>query len=67
VQALWIQEPPKDQGPRHTPDGRVWSVNAEMAGRDTLNNNAIVQVANDAARAILATMAPAEADAVRVR
>ena len=56
VQALWIQEPPKNQGPRHTPDGRVWSVNAEMAGRDTLNNNAIVQVANDAARAILATI-----------
>jgi len=69
VQALWIQEPPKDQGPRHTPDGRVWSVNSEMAGRDTLNNNAIVQVANDAARAILASAAPADlaAPAVRVR
>ena len=56
VQALWIQEPPKNQGPRHTADGRVWSVNAEMAGRDTLNNNAIVQVANEAARTILATV-----------
>ena len=60
VQALWIQEPPKNQGPRHTPDGRVWSVNAEMAGRDTLNNNAIVQVANDAVRAILASSPSAE-------
>jgi protoporphyrinogen oxidase len=52
VQALWIKEPPNSQGPRHTADGRIWSVNAEMAGRDTLNNNAIVRVANDAARLI---------------
>jgi len=68
VQALWIQEPPKNQGPRRTPDGRIWSVNAEMAGRDTLNNNAIVNVANDAARMILAGLvadAPAVAAPVR--
>lgn len=61
VQALWINEPPKGQGPRHTADGRIWSVNAEMAGRDTLNNNAIVQVANAAAQAIGASAAPAKA------
>jgi len=67
VQALWIQEPPRNQGPRRTADGRVWSVNAEMAGRDTLNNNAIVQVANAAAREIAASIAPAESAAVIVR
>ena len=53
VQALWIDAPPPLPQPRHTPDGRVWSVNAEIAGRDTLNNNAIVRVANDAAEAFL--------------
>ncbi len=70
VQALWIQEPPKNQGPRRTPDGRIWSVNAEMAGRDTLNNNAIVGVANDGARMILAGLvaeAPVSAAPVKGR
>ncbi|MCX7014186.1 MAG: FAD-dependent oxidoreductase, partial [Candidatus Sumerlaeota bacterium] len=53
VQALWIDAPPPRPEPRRTPDGRVWSVNAELAGRDTLNNNAIVRAANDAAKAFL--------------
>jgi protoporphyrinogen oxidase len=51
IQALWIDAPPPPvHAPRRTSDGRVWSVNAELAGRDTLNNNAIVRVANEAAQ-----------------
>jgi protoporphyrinogen oxidase len=50
VQALWLTQPPRLSEPKKTNDGRIWSVNAELAGRDTLNNNAIVRVANEAAR-----------------
>ncbi len=46
VQALWISTPPP-ASPWSTPDGRLWNINAELAGRDTLNNNAIVKVANE--------------------
>ena len=46
VQALWIDSPPDTQYPAHTKDGRILSINAELAGRDTLNNNALVGVAN---------------------
>lgn len=46
VQALWIGPPPDDSGSVSSPDGRVWNINAELAGRDTLNNNAIVRVAD---------------------
>jgi len=49
VQALWINRPPAAAAPLRAWNGKVWSVNAELAGRDTLNNNAIVRVANQAA------------------
>lgn len=49
VQALWIDAPPSLQGPAKSVSGRIWGVNAELAGRDTLNNNAIVRVAEGAA------------------
>ncbi|MBE7559833.1 FAD-dependent oxidoreductase [bacterium] len=50
VQAMWIDGPPPPvQRPALSLDGRIWSVNAELAGRDTLNNNAIVRVAGEAA------------------
>lgn len=50
VQAMWIDAPPPPvQKPAISADGRIWSVNAELAGRDTLNNNAIVRVADEAA------------------
>ena len=49
VQALWLEGPPTRFTPNKTQDGRVWSVNAEIAGRDSLNNNAIVRVADSAA------------------
>ena len=52
VQALWIDQPPTKHGPAIFADGRLWSVNAELAGRDTLNNNAIIHVANTAAETI---------------
>jgi protoporphyrinogen oxidase len=53
VQALWVEKPPVQHDPAATRDGRLWSVNAELAGRDTLNNNAIVALANRAAECIL--------------
>jgi protoporphyrinogen oxidase len=52
VQALWMDQPPASSGPAVSSDGRLWCVNAELAGRDTLNNNAIVNVANGVADAI---------------
>ena len=62
VQALWIEKPPVRHDPVVSSDGRVWCVNAEQAGRDTLNNNAIVALADRAAEAILGPAAenPAE-------
>lgn len=53
VQALWIASPPTAHGPAQSRTGRLWSINAEIAGRDTLNNNAIIKVANDAATKFL--------------
>lgn len=57
VQALWIERPPERFDPAHTPDGTIWSINAELAGRDTLNNNAIVRVANEAGQKFLEKIA----------
>jgi protoporphyrinogen oxidase len=54
VQALWIDGPPPLHGPVKSASGKVWVVNAELTGRDTLNNNAIVRVANQAAADFLA-------------
>ncbi|GAB4232669.1 MAG: NAD(P)/FAD-dependent oxidoreductase [Chlamydiales bacterium] len=45
VQALWIETPPSCQEPTRSEDHKIWSINAELAGRDTLNNNALVGVA----------------------
>lgn len=45
VQALWIQAPPNTHRAARTDDERVWNINAELVGRDTLNNNAIVRAA----------------------
>ena len=56
VQALWIQQPPALKGPRRAVGNRIWNVNSELAGRDTLNNNAIVRVANEAANAFLESL-----------
>lgn len=53
VQALWLQNPPALMGPGKSRSGCVWNVNAELAGRDTLNNNAIVGVADRAAAEFL--------------
>ena len=56
VQAIWIDQPPDLRGPARNPQGTVWSVNAELTGRDTLNNNAIVKVADQAAAEILRSL-----------
>ena len=53
VQALWITHTTERTSPNKTQDGRIWSVNAELAGLDTLNNNAIIHVANDVAKHFL--------------
>jgi len=45
VQAVWMNGIPSTE-PQKSKDGRVWSINAELAGYDNLNNNAIVRVAN---------------------
>jgi len=47
VQRLWIDGPPESGNPRSTDDGRIWVVNNELGGQDTLNNNAVVRVANE--------------------
>jgi len=46
VQALWVDSPPMLAAPPMTEQGNLFSVNAELAGRDTLNNNALIGVAN---------------------
>lgn len=49
VQAIWMDPPPsKDEIPISS-DNLVWSVNSELCGGNTLNNNAIIDVANGAA------------------
>lgn len=45
IQALWIQAPPNTRHAAMTYDKRVWNINAELVGRDALNNNAIVRAA----------------------
>ncbi len=56
VQAIWIDAPPETSEPPISDDGRVWSVNAELAGRDTLNNNAIIGVANRVASDLITSI-----------
>jgi len=53
VQAVWIDETPNKE-PLKSTTGRVWSINAELAGCDTLNNNALVKVANQTAADFIA-------------
>lgn len=68
VQAIWLETPPPaDFRPGSTPSGLIWNVNAELAGRDTLNNNAIVRTANRAAELFLASAAGAPAPAAAGR
>lgn len=54
VQALWIDSPPAEPHARRSTGDLLWNVNAELAGRDTLNNNAIVGVANRTAAEFVA-------------
>ncbi len=56
VQALWVTPPPTSVTHRCNSDQSIWSINAEIAGRDTLNNNAIVRTANTAADLFLQSM-----------
>jgi protoporphyrinogen oxidase len=55
VQQLWVNGPPPEGRPGVTEDGRMWSVNNELAGLDTLNNNAVVRVANQSVEHMLST------------
>jgi protoporphyrinogen oxidase len=56
VQAIWVDAPPAAFTPMQSAQGTVWCVNAELAGRDTLNNNAIVRVADAASREFLKSL-----------
>ena len=52
VQAIWLQGmPPTD--PWISEDGRIWSINSELSGFDSLNNNGIVRIANRFSKQIL--------------
>jgi protoporphyrinogen oxidase len=54
VQAVWTENPPPaTQKPGVNGLGTIWSANAELTGRDTLNNNAVVRAANLAAESII--------------
>lgn len=55
VQALW-KNVPAETDPRRSNDEKLWSINAELAGRDTLNNNAIVRIANSAAEKFVTSL-----------
>lgn len=52
VQAVWIDGMPSTE-PQVSKDGRIWSINAELAGCDNLNNNAIIRVANSSVASFL--------------
>jgi protoporphyrinogen oxidase len=65
VQAVWLSRPPSlDQAPMSW-DKRVWSVNSELAGDDTQNNNAVVRVANQFGREFLKSVAAEPAVSTR--
>jgi len=55
VQQLWVNGPPPEGDPGVTADGHMWSVNNELAGLDTLNNNAVIRVANQSVAHMLST------------
>lgn len=48
VQAVWTTPKPTFASVPKTTDGLLWSVSAELSLQETLNNNAIVHVANQA-------------------
>jgi protoporphyrinogen oxidase len=50
VQALWIHAPPPTDKPLKTADKKIWNINNALAGYSTLNNNSVVEVANNAAK-----------------
>lgn len=52
VQAVWFEAPPFTK-PWKSSDGKVWSINAELAGRDNLNNNAIIRTAENSLKEFL--------------
>lgn len=49
VQAIWIDSAPTNTEPRVSDDGRIWSVNSELAKGHTLSNNGIIEIATGAA------------------
>jgi len=49
VQVLWIHSAPPTDKPLKTKDLKIWNVNNALAGYSTLNNNSVIEVANNAA------------------
>lgn len=47
VQPLWIDSPRPEGKVTRTPDLKIWNVNNQLASHSTLNNNSIVEVADE--------------------
>ncbi len=50
VQAIWIDSAPAYTEPQISEDGRIWSVNSELAKGHTLSNNGIIEIASKASK-----------------
>lgn len=53
VQALWIDSPAPYTEPQKSADGRIWTINSELAKGHVLSNNGIVEIANKGANQFL--------------
>lgn len=47
VQPLWIDSPRPEGMVKRTPDLKIWNVNNQLASHATLNNNSLVEVADE--------------------
>ncbi|MCB1118988.1 MAG: FAD-dependent oxidoreductase [Chlamydiia bacterium] len=50
VQALWIDTPPPAIEPFRVSQAPIWSLNNEMIGQETLNNNSVINLATQGAK-----------------
>ncbi len=67
VQAIWISNPPPaNPTPSISQSGNIWNINAELSGRDTLNNNASVRIANWGAKEFMRSMYDYSSDNINI-
>lgn len=55
VQALWINSSPPVSQEQKSPDGRIWSINSELAKGHVLSNNGIVEIATKGSNNFIGT------------